>query len=89
LGTVYRNLGQMAGEGTVVRLTFGDSPDCFDPNTHEHFHVVCSQCGRVFDTDESVPSALLQKLDAAVEGCTGVKVEGRALLFNGVCEECR
>lgn len=89
LGTVYRNLGQMAGEGAVLRLTFDGSPDRFDPHTHEHFHVVCNSCGQVFDTNESVPPALIQKLDAAVEECTGVRVESRALVFNGVCARCR
>ncbi|MDR2196385.1 MAG: transcriptional repressor [Coriobacteriales bacterium] len=89
LGTVYRNLGSMADEGTVLRLSFTDEPDRFDPQTHEHFHVVCSCCGRIFDTDASIEPALVHRLDRAVERCTGVRVQSRSLLFEGVCAKCQ
>jgi Fur family peroxide stress response transcriptional regulator len=89
LGTVYRNLGSMADEGEVLRLSFAGEPDRFDPNIHEHFHVVCGECGRIFDTDHSIASHLIQKLDHAVEECTGVRVDGRSLFFSGVCAACR
>jgi Fur family peroxide stress response transcriptional regulator len=89
LGTVYRNLGTMADEGAVLRLSFMGEPDRFDPNTHEHFHVVCSICGRIFDADSGLVADLIQKLDLAIEGSTGVRVEERTLLFGGVCAQCR
>jgi Fur family peroxide stress response transcriptional regulator len=89
LGTVYRNLGSMADEGEVLRLSLVGEADRFDPKTHEHFHVVCSDCGRIFDTDHSVAPELIRKLDQAVERSTGIRVEQRTLLFGGVCAACR
>lgn len=88
LGTVYRNLGSMADEGTIVRLSFAGEPDRFDPNTVEHYHVVCGECGRIFDTDDHIEPELLRKLDQAVERSTGVRVQERVLSFSGICALC-
>ncbi len=89
LGTVYRNLGLMADDGEILRLSFPDAPDRFDPNAHEHYHVSCSRCGRIFDTDRTFPSELVRQVDRAVEACTGVRVESRVMMFRGVCAACR
>jgi Fe2+ or Zn2+ uptake regulation protein len=88
LGTVYRNLGAMAQDGSVVRLSVSDMPDRFDNNTHEHFHAVCSGCGHIFDTEAALPEELIKQLDAAVEASTGIKVKSRSLLFFGTCPRC-
>jgi Fur family peroxide stress response transcriptional regulator len=89
LGTVYRNLGSMAEEGAVLRLSFTGEPDRFDPQTHEHCHVVCRCCGRIVDTDSGLVSELVQNLDRVVGEDTGMLVEGHSLFFSGVCVECR
>lgn len=89
LGTVYRNLGAMAQEGRVLRISASDMPDRFDCNTHEHFHAVCSRCGHIFDTSAALPQELLEQLDAAVEASTGICVENRALVFYGSCPDCK
>lgn len=89
LGTVYRNLGLMADDGEILRLPFSGAPDRFDPNTHEHYHVACSRCGRIFDTDNTIPSELLMQIDRAVESCTGIKVENRIMMFSGICRACQ
>lgn len=89
LGTVYRNLNLMADDGEILRLSFPDTPDRFDPNAHEHYHVACSRCGRIFDTDHRIPSELIAQMDRAVEACTGVRVENRIMMFRGICAECR
>ncbi|MDR1359043.1 MAG: transcriptional repressor [Coriobacteriales bacterium] len=89
LGTVYRNLGSMAHAGEVLRLSFKGEPDRFDPQAQEHFHVVCTSCGRIFDADYSCAPELIQQLDRAMERCTGVAVEDRMLLFAGRCASCR
>lgn len=89
LGTVYRNLSLMADDGEILRLPFSGAPDRFDPNAHEHYHVACSRCGRIFDTDHSFPSELIGQIDHAVEACTGIKVENRIMMFSGVCAACQ
>jgi Fe2+ or Zn2+ uptake regulation protein len=89
LGTVYRNLGAMVDEGEALRLSFAGEPDRFDPKTHEHFHVVCNCCGRIYDADCGVVCESLRELDHAIERTTGVRVHERVFLFGGVCATCR
>ncbi len=89
LGTVYRNLNLMAGDGEILRLPFSGAPDRFDPNVREHFHVMCSRCGRIFDTNHTIPPGLITQIDHAVEACTGVKVESRVMIFKGICAACQ
>lgn len=48
LATVYRNLGELASCGEILRITIGGT-DHFDGHTNRHFHLVCNKCGRIFD----------------------------------------
>ena len=61
LGTVYRNLTLLAGEGEINRLNVGDGIDHFDADTSPHYHFVCMECGSVIDLEmdsiESITSA--------------------------------
>lgn len=89
LGTVYRNLGQMADTGEILRIPMGDSPDRFDINNHEHLHVICTGCGRVFDAESRYVEELLEEIDGFIEQSTGVQVKTRVMFFKGICSECR
>jgi Fur family peroxide stress response transcriptional regulator len=89
LGTVYRNLGAMADQGSALRLSFAGEPDRFDPNVYEHHHAVCSNCGAVFDAMEGIDPDIINKLDQAIEQSTGVKVKQRSLIFEGLCARCQ
>lgn len=89
LGTVYRNLGVMAESGEILRIPLGDAPDRFDINTHEHLHVTCTKCGRVFDAESDKLGHFLEKIDELLEESTGVGIESRTMLFEGICSDCR
>jgi Fur family peroxide stress response transcriptional regulator len=89
LGTIYRNLNTMASNGEIMRLSFSGSPDRFDQNPDEHYHIVCSRCSRIFDTDGGIPKEILVQLDKAVEVGTGVEVKSRVMLFCGICSSCK
>jgi len=88
LGTVYRNLSEMAEDGEILRLSMSNSPDRFDFNTEDHYHVVCTECGHILDTGEGLDAKLLSDLDRVVEASTGLFVKSRYLLFYGICREC-
>lgn len=89
LGTVYRNLGNMADSGEILRISLGNAPDRFDINNNEHMHVICTQCGRVFDAENQQIEELFEKIDEFVEESTGVHVESRVMIFKGTCFDCR
>ena len=81
LGTVYRNLHQMAEEGRLVEL---NGPVArFDAEVLPHTHVRCSVCGCVADMEMPYDVSLDRKAAA-----TGWKIAGHDLMFTGVCPAC-
>ncbi len=87
LGTVYRNLNSMADGGEILRISFPDIPDRFDPNIHEHCHVACIKCGKVFDT-VPLPPDLINLINEKTQEITGVKITEQILFMRGICREC-
>jgi Fur family transcriptional regulator, peroxide stress response regulator len=84
LGTVYRNLGQLAAQGVVRRISFNGSVDRWEANVDPHHHFVCDRCGAVVDLEVPVDGALTRKLGRAA----GVKAERHEIRLYGVCARC-
>lgn len=81
LGTVYRNLRQMAAEGRLLEL---DGPVArFDANTMPHTHFSCESCGGVLDLEIPYDSGLDAR--AAESGC---RIRTHSLMFSGLCPAC-
>ena len=81
LGTVYRNLRQMAAEGRLAEV---EGPVArFDACLTPHTHFRCTGCGAVMDLELPYDPAL--DAQAAKEGCT---VTGHSLCFTGLCPQC-
>lgn len=83
LATVYRNLKLLESEGLILKITTGDS-DRFDGHTHEHYHFTCNECKRVLDLE--------LKEGTDVNNLTkdfGGTVTGHALMFFGICPDCK
>jgi Fur family ferric uptake transcriptional regulator/Fur family peroxide stress response transcriptional regulator len=84
LGTVYRNLGQLAAQGLVRRIAFGASVDRFEANVLSHHHFVCDRCGAVADLEVPVDATLTRKLARAA----GVKADRHEIRLYGTCARC-
>lgn len=82
LGTVYRNLHQMAQEGRLTEIQ--GAVVRFDGCTAPHTHLRCLRCGGVFDLKEIPHDRTLDDLAAR----QGVRILGHALLFTGICSAC-
>ena len=82
LGTVYRNLHQMAQEGRLRELEGPVAP--FDAVLPPHTHIRCVRCGQV--------AGLAVPYDPALDreaGESGWAVNGHDLVFSGLCPACR
>lgn len=79
--TVYRVLGQMAEEGTILHLGLAGSDARFDGTTCQHGHVRCRLCGCVAD----IPAVAI----AEPEDTAGFILEDYAVEYRGVCSNCR
>lgn len=85
LATVYRNLKELAGEGTIRELHSGGEPARFDANTGEHYHIRCVSCGRVADLPVSVDRKVEQEAGRAMN----YRILGHDVLVQGVCPQCQ
>ncbi len=82
MGTVYRNLGQLADRGLVRRLTIPGQPDRFDKNAMPHGHLICQTCGRVEDL-------FLPELEQRLQKDCGTKITRYQLTVEHICPHCQ
>ncbi len=85
LGTVYRNLELLADCEIIKKLKVGGEQKRFDGNPAPHYHIRCSQCGRVDDVDVEPNQDLEQK--AALS--SGYEILGHHVEFTGRCTACQ
>ena len=86
LGTVYRNLKLLAELGEIQRVGMDLTQEHYDGNITEHYHMVCSKCGKIVDVRPGDACGLLQ---CGVETEDGHLLEGNCVLFQGICKTCR
>ena len=84
LGTVYRNLQQLAESGQILRLHIPDQPDRFDGDISPHYHSICSVCGKVDD----VQVEYFKEIDIVVQQKLNVTVCSHDTIFKIICEKC-
>jgi Fur family ferric uptake transcriptional regulator len=82
LGTVYRNLAVLAGEGRI-RVLEGH-PRRYEGTVREHLHVRCLGCGGVSDVAAGPVDSLIRKARSG----SGYKVLGYRLELVGYCPGC-
>lgn len=80
LGTVYRNLGKLAEEGIIRRISVPSGADRFDKTIRPHGHTVCPLCGDVSD----LPTEITQALEDALGECHSYELTVRK-----ECKKCK
>ena len=83
LGTVYRNLQRLAGEGRIGVAHVGARVARYDPTPTPHDHFVCDACGSLEDLAAPAPTAPLRVARRA-----GHHVRAHALVLYGRCRAC-
>lgn len=81
--TVYRNLGLLSENGQISHIEATSGADYFDCTTSPHYHLQCTECGKIFD----VPFLYLGELNH-IPVDPGFTVTGHTVLFKGVCASC-
>lgn len=85
LGTVYRNLNQLADAGRLKKIPLADGSCRFDKTKAAHSHIVCDECGAV--SDVHLPS--FEALETAIATETGYELRSYDVVLRGVCKDCR
>lgn len=83
LATVYRVLTQFQAAGLVIRHNFEGGRSVFEINQGGHHdHMVCLECGRVFEFfDREIESR-----QSNVAANAGFIIEDHSMYLYGVCE---
>lgn len=81
--TVYNTLRLLVDGGVVQMLTLQEHNSCFDADMTPHSHLLCKQCGKVFDLkffdfEESIPDEV-----------NGHHIEETYQFFKGTCSFCK
>lgn len=84
LGTVYRNLELLSNRNTIQKLDFGEPHKRFDGNPEPHYHINCTQCGRVDDA----PIELKPSLEKEAEQASGYRLHSHHISYSGICPDC-
>ena len=85
LGTVYRNLNQLADAGRLKKIPLADGSCRFDKTTEAHSHIVCQICGCVADVH--LPS--FQALEQTIASETDFELCSYDVVLRGVCKRCQ
>ena len=81
--TVYNTLNWLKQEG-MIREVFEAGSVRFDPNTEEHHHFVCRECGKVEDVEcDLIGKVSICSLPASQ------KVEFFEVTLRGLCANCQ
>lgn len=85
LGTVYRNLNQLADAGRLKKIPMPDGSCRFDKTVRSHSHIVCERCGQVAD----VMLPALTALSESIERETAYTLSSYDVVMRGLCKHCR
>ena len=90
LATVYRALELMCDLGILQKMEFGDGCSRYElnltePNAHQHHHLICRGCGKVFEFSDD----LMDELEDTIAEKCKFKILDHQVKFFGYCEECQ
>lgn len=83
LGTVYRNLNDLADSGKILRFA-SDGKDHFDGNIAPHYHFCCNECGMIYDIFDK--SAI--EISDTISDLIKCKIESMQIVARGKCKAC-
>lgn len=64
LGTVYRNLNQLAEHGILKKICSSYGSVRFDGRTDPHFHMICTHCEKMFNVELGEMLYITNKIDS-------------------------
>ena len=85
LATVYRTLEKFVAVGILERVDFQEGKFRYEYVKEHHHHVVCNDCGKVADIQDSG----IEKIEQSVSQQTGFIVTKHSLELFGLCNKCQ
>lgn len=85
LGTVYRNLAILTGQGLVKKIQSGSTFDRFEARLNHHYHLICTQC----DTIHDLELPIYNEINDRAGRMTDFYIQEHRINFYGLCSSCR
>ncbi len=87
LATVYRTLSLLVDLGVARAIDFGDGVTRYEivDELDEHHHLICNECGSVYEVKEK----LLADLERKVSEEADFVITSHSIKFYGICSQCR
>lgn len=95
LTTIYRTLDLLTRMGLIHKFSFGDGHNRYefisDERKKHHHHLICTNCGKIFDYSEFVEEelTLINKTEKQLTQKYNFKIEGHNIEFLGLCKDCQ
>ncbi|HOW69203.1 MAG TPA: Fur family transcriptional regulator [Phycisphaerae bacterium] len=83
--TVYRILDTLVQFGIITKICHHGSAARFDPEAHQHHHLVCMHCEKIIDVETGPRSRIAWP---SVRGL-GFQIQDYLIHFRGICDRCR
>lgn len=80
--TMYRNLAMFIDEGKVSRVRLNDVADKYELNCGKHYHLVCTECGKIENFNLPEPLRTPAKL-------MEYEITDHEFELYGVCPKCQ
>jgi len=84
--TVYRVLKALVALGVLAKACSPGATTRVDPQTARHHHLVCQQCDRLFDVDDTAVEHRIRPPDVWRQGFT---IQAYSIYFTGLCAACQ
>lgn len=89
LASLYRNLDELVEEGSVRKFVIDrNNSACYqivdDGNEHNHFHLLCTKCGKLIHLECHEVDHLLKHIESE----HNFNIDITKVTLYGVCEEC-
>ncbi len=84
IATVYRNLNALADAGIIKKFKTAEKKERFDSTTEQHYHFLCTKCGKVYDLPVEIASDITKKIQEY-----GFTVTEYDMILEGRCPECQ
>ncbi|QBO36675.1 transcriptional repressor [Periweissella cryptocerci] len=85
LATVYNTLELFVKNKLVIEIAAPDEKQHFDYFAHPHYHVICTNCGKIEDVFDYSFTAI--ETDAAKK--TGYQISHSLMEVYGLCPDCQ
>lgn len=87
--TVYNTLNTLVELGLVIEIQNGDGSTHYDYFAHPHFHMICTNCGKIDDVSFDGYMGEEKLLRENAEKETGYLTSKSHLEIYGICPNCQ